>query len=99
MSNKPRSTFDKEMQDPQFKAEFEREYAKLLLSELIIALMDKEEKSVRQLAKEVGISPTVIQNIRSGKQKDIKMSNFINISLACGYHLTLEKGRHRIPIS
>ena len=71
MSNKPRSTFDKEMQDPHFRAEFEREYANLLLSELIIALMEEDGKSVRQLAKEAGLSPTVIQKIRSGKQKDM----------------------------
>jgi hypothetical protein len=47
---------------------------------------------------EVGLSPTVIQNIRSGKQKDIKLENFKNIVKACGYDLVLEKGEERILV-
>ena len=43
-----------------------------LLSEIINALMENDNKSVRALAKEVGFSPTVIQNLRSGKQEDVK---------------------------
>jgi DNA-binding Xre family transcriptional regulator len=50
------------------------------------------------LAREVGLSPTVIQNIRSGKQKDIKLENFKNIVKACGYDLVLEKGEERILV-
>jgi len=49
---------------------------------LILALMEKDKKSVRQLASEAGLSPTIIQKLRSGKQEDVKLSNFIGISLA-----------------
>lgn len=98
MSKKQLSTFEKEMQKPAFRKKFEKEYKEFLLSELIIALMDNDKKSVRKLAKEVGLSPTVIQNIRSGKQDDIKLRNFINISHACGYHLILQKGKKRISL-
>ena len=41
---------------------------------------------------------SLIQNIRSGKQDDVKLSNFINISHACGYHIVLEKNDNRIPL-
>lgn len=61
--------------------------------------MENDKKAVRQLAQEVGLSPTVVQKILSGKQDDIKMKNFIRISSACGYHVILEKGRERISIS
>ena len=86
------------MQDPKRKAAFDLEYKQFALSELMLALMTNDEKSVRKLAKEAGLSPTVIQNIRSGKQKDIKLENFKNIVKACGYNIVLEKGTERIPV-
>jgi len=96
MVKKQQSTFDREMKDTHFKTKFETEYKELLLSELIQALMHKENKSVRQLAEEVGLSPTVIQKLRSGKQEDIKLRNFINISHACGYSIILQKENDKI---
>ena len=98
MNKKILSTFKREMQDVSFKKKFEKEYKEFLLSELINALMETDSKSVRKLAKEVGLSPTVIQNIRSGLQEDIKLSNFINISHACGYKIVLEKNSQRIAL-
>lgn len=96
--NKTISTFERLMQDQDFKEKYECEHRKTLLSELMLSLMEEDEKSVRKLAHAIGLSPTVIQKIRSGKQEDIKMSNFINIVHACGYHLVLEKGAHRISL-
>lgn len=90
------STFEREMQDAIFKEEFEKEYNEFLLSETIHVMMDEAHKSVRKLADESGLSPTVIQNIRSGIQEDIKLSNFINISHACGYKLILKKDHQQI---
>ena len=98
MTDKHLSTFEKEMQDPIFREQFEEEYTEFLLSETVRALMESEHKSVRKLAKASGLSPTVIQNIRSGTQEDIKLSNFINISHACGYKLILEKDSKRIAL-
>jgi hypothetical protein len=92
------STFEREMQDPAFQKLFNENYNELLLSELLIALMEKDAKSVRALARAVKLSPTVIQKIRSGQQGDIKLGNFLNISQVCGYHLVLEKGKERIPL-
>jgi hypothetical protein len=99
MTKKKLSTFDQEMQNPLFKKAFEKEYAEFLWSELLIDLMKESRRSVRGLAEEVGLSPTIIQNLRSGKQQDLKMKNFVNIANACGYHLVLEKGTRRIEIS
>jgi hypothetical protein len=99
MHNKKLSTFDQEMQVPEFKKEFDQEYKQFLWSELLIELMAESHKSVRSLAKEVLLSPTVIQNLRSGKQEDLKMKNFVTIAEACGYTVVLEKGSHRIELS
>lgn len=91
MKTKISSTFDREMKDPEFKALFDKRYNEFLLSELMLAIMDEDEKSVRQLAKEAKLSPTAIQKMRSGKQNDIKMKNFIIILQACGYDLYVQK--------
>lgn len=98
MKNKRLSTFEREMQDEVFRQQFEEEYETFLLSEVIGKLMKEDKKTVRQLAKETHLSPTVIQKLRSGKQEDVKLSNFINLSHACGFEIILEKGGHRIPL-
>lgn len=98
MSKKSISTFEREMKNEKFKKAFEKSYKELLLSELLIAIMEKDGKSVRELAKEVNLSPTVIQKIRSGKQEDIKVSNFVSIIHACGYKVILEKENERLEI-
>jgi len=98
MTKKVLSTFEREMKNLAFRKAFENSYKELLLSELLIALMENDKKSVRKLAEEVSLSPTSIQKIRSGKQDDIKMRNFISISHACGYQVVLEKGKERITL-
>jgi transcriptional regulator with XRE-family HTH domain len=98
MSKQTESTFDKMMKKPSFKKKFEEGYSKFLLSELICALMEQDDKSVRQLAAELGVSKTVIRNLRSGSQSDVKISNFLKLITAYGYHLILEKGKDRIEV-
>lgn len=99
MSKKPLSTFEREMQDVKFKDSFEKGYKEFMLAELLTDLMDESHKSVRRLAHDAKLSPTVVQRIRTGKQSDLKMRNFINIAEACGYHLILEKDQQRKSIS
>jgi len=93
-----KSTFEREMQNAGFRKSFEKEYNELLLSELLLAVMENDKISVRNLAKAANLSPTVIQKIRSGQQKDIKVGNFISIMQECGYDLILEKGDQRIHL-
>ena len=54
MVKKIQTTFDKWMTDPEIKGHFDKGYRNLALSELILALMKNDGKSVRELAKEVG---------------------------------------------
>jgi hypothetical protein len=98
MSKKAISTHEREMKNPTFKKAFEKSYKEFLLSELLIAIMDEDDKSVRKLAREAGLSPTIIQKIRSGDQDDVKVSNFVSIVRACGYTVVLEKGSERIIV-
>lgn len=90
--------FDKWKTDPGFKKDFDKEYQEFALSELMLALMEDDRKSVRKLAEIVGLSPTAIQDLRSGKAKDVKFKNFLNIVEACGFGLELVKGDKRIRL-
>lgn len=98
-NKKTPSTVARWMKKPAFKAAVENEYQELLLSELILAIMAEDTKSVRDLADELGISKTVIQNLRTGDQTDMKLSNFVKLTHAYGYHLVLEKKGHRITVA
>lgn len=94
--SKPLSTFERKMKDPKFKKAFEEGYRELLFSELMISIMDNDDVSIRELAKEAGISPSVIQDLRTGKQQDIKVSNLIKIAHVFGYEVILQKGKTRL---
>ncbi len=96
--NKPLSTYERKMQDPKFKKAYAQGYKELLFSELLISVMEDDDKSVRALAKEAHLSPSVIQDIRSGKQRDIKVSNLIKIARAFGFEVILQKGEERLAL-
>ena len=98
MVRKLTTTFDKWMADTEIKEHFDKDYKNFVFSELILALMENDDKSVRELAKEIGLSPTVIQNIKSGKQQDMKIKNFVSIAHACGYHILLANEREKILV-
>ena len=71
---------------------------KLLFSELLISIMESDDKSIRDLAAKARISPSVIQDLRSGKQKDTKVSNLIKIAESFGYEVVLQKGDERLAL-
>ena len=79
------------------RKKFEEGYRDLLLSELLIALMKEDEISVRELAKAAGISPTIIQGVRSGAQQNLTMQSFFKILKALHCSITIETGKSRYP--
>ena len=93
--NKPLSTYERKMKNSKFKKAYQKSYRELLFSELMISLMEGDDKSVRKLAKEADLSPSVIQDLRSGKQHDIKVLNLIKILHVLGYETILKKGEER----
>lgn len=90
------STFERKMKDSKFKKMYEDSYKKLLFSELMISIMESDDISIRALAEESEISKSVIQNLRSGKQSDIKVSNLIKIAKAFGYQIFLERDKEKL---
>lgn len=94
----PQSTYDREMMNPEFRAHFENEYQEFALSEIILELMGKEKLSVRELAKAADVSPSVIQDIRSGNRTNITLSNLTKIIKALGSHIAIQIDKRYIPI-
>jgi DNA-binding Xre family transcriptional regulator len=89
--NKTKSTFDRLMQNPDWKTGFEKRYEKFLVSEFLIEAMDENKISVRKLAEKAGVSPTIIQNMRSGKSSNISLNTLAPILSALHYRLAFER--------
>ena len=64
----------------------------------MVSIMNGDDVSIRDLAKEAGISKSVIQELRSSKQQDIKVSHLIKIAHAFGFELYLQKGDERLML-
>lgn len=79
------------------KKKFDEEYRELLVSEMLIAAMEKDAVSVRELAKAAGVSPTTVQGIRSGANNPT-IENFFKIFSTLGYTIVAEKDDERFPL-
>ena len=86
------TTFDKFItNNPKEKEKFDKEYNDFLLSEFILKKMESEHISVRALAQKAGVSPTVIQKIRSANAEKINYKTFTNVLNSLGYRISIEK--------
>jgi len=86
-----KSTFDEFMSDPKRKEEFDKEYNEFLLSEFVLEKMEKEHISIRALAQKAGVSPTIIQKIRSKNAERINFRTFSNVLHSLGYRINIVK--------
>jgi len=87
-----KTTFDKFINsNPKRKEKFDKEYNEFLLSEFVLEKMESENISVRKLAKKAGVSPTVIQKIRSKNAERINFRTFTNVLNTLGYKINIEK--------
>jgi hypothetical protein len=101
MNKRVKSTADEfvESLSPYEKKKFDEEYKDFLLSELILAAMEQDDISVRKLAKLAGVSPTVIQAMRSGAKKDFSMHSFFKVLKGLGCKkIMVELHGHLIPL-
>jgi DNA-binding Xre family transcriptional regulator len=86
------TTFDKFIaNNPQENMIFDKEYNQFLLSELVLEKMEEEHLSIRTLAEKAGVSPTVIQKMRSKNAEKINYKTFSNVLNTLGYRICIEK--------
>ena len=87
-----KTTYEEFVENPENKKMIEEEYQELLLKELFLKMQEDRKSTVRKTAKDVGLSPRIIQALKTGKQKNIRLTNFNKISHSFGYHIELVKG-------
>lgn len=98
---KTKSSYDEfiETLTPKELAEYKKEYRELLLSEMLLAIMAEDDISVRKLAKEAGVSPTIIQGIRSGTNQNVTVKSLVKILKALDSSLmVIERNGNQIPL-
>ena len=84
---KYKSTYERLISDPKQKKIFEKELKEFALSELVLAAMENDHISVRRLAKMAGISPTIVQGLKSGNKTNITLDTMQKILDAIGYQI------------
>lgn len=98
MKKKSKSTYEEFVENKKQKKLLDKEYRELLISELLLASMEKDHLSVRKLATEAGISPTIVQSLKSGKKTNITIETLSRILDVIGYQIILAPksgpGRH-----
>jgi len=101
MTKKIESTFERfiESLSPEERKKYDEEYREFVLSELLLAAMAKDDISVRKLAKMAGVSPTIVQAMRSGSKTDFSMQSFFKILRGLGSKkIMVELHGHYIPL-
>ena len=87
MNKKVKSTYDEYLEDDEQKALLDEEYKELLLSELLMAAMEHNHLSVRKLAFAVGVSPNIVQGLKSSTKTNITIDTLSRILDAVGYQI------------
>jgi DNA-binding Xre family transcriptional regulator len=86
------TTFDKIINgNPKRKEKFDKEYNEFLLSEFVLEKMESEHISVRALAQKAGVSPTIIQKIRTKNAERINFRTFTTVLNSLGYRINIER--------
>jgi len=101
MPKKMKSSYDEfiEKLSPKELEKFKEGYREFAISELILALMQQDDVSVRKLAKIAGVSPTLIQSMRSGTKNDFNMQSLFKVlkGLGCKKLMVEFRGQY-IPL-
>ena len=84
-----KSTYEEFIADKKQKKLLDTEYENLLISEILLAAMEKDQMSVRKLARAAGVSPTIIQGLKSGNKTNITVDTLSRILDTIGYQIIL----------
>jgi DNA-binding Xre family transcriptional regulator len=89
MKKKAKSTYEEFIEDKKQKRLLDKEYRELLISELLLAAMEEDHLSVRKLARDAEVSPTIIQGLKSGRKTNISINTLARILDVIGYQIIL----------
>lgn len=93
VKKKVKSTFEEfmEAKTPAQKKKFEEGYRDFLLSEMILAAMEEDDISVRKLAKLANVSPSIVQDMKSGSKVSFNTNSLFKVLQGLGYDILLER--------
>src|SRR6185436_16692884 len=93
VKKKIKSTYEEfmEAKNPAQRKEFEEGYRDFLLSEMILAAMQEDDISVRKLAKLADVSPSIVQDMKSGSKVSFNTNSLFKILQGLGYDILLER--------
>ena len=80
-----------EAKTPTQRKKFEEGYRDFLLSEMILAAMEEDEVSVRKLAKLANVSPSIVQDMKSGSKTSFNTNSLFKVLQGLGYDVLLER--------
>lgn len=86
---KSKSTYEEFIENKTQKKLIDKEYRELLISEILLAAMEEDHISVRKLAAVAGVSPTIVQSLKSGKKTNINIDTLSRILDVIGYQIIL----------
>jgi hypothetical protein len=94
------STYEEFMQakTPEQKKKYKEGYRDFLLSEMILAAMEEDNISVRALAKLAGVSPTIVQDMKSGSKISFNTRSLFKVLQGLGYEVLLERNGTITPL-
>jgi DNA-binding XRE family transcriptional regulator len=95
IKKKKLSTYEEMILNSKVKKDLDTGYKELVISELVLALMQEDHVSVRMLAKEAGLSPTTIQELKT-KNKLPNMKTFFKIMDHFNLRVTIQKENGQI---
>ena len=95
IKKKKLSTYEEMILNSKVKKDLDTGYKELVISELVLALMQEDHVSVRMLAKQAGLSPTTIQELKT-KNKLPNMKTFFKIMDHFNLRVTIQKENGQI---
>ena len=88
-TTKPRTYFDKLMENKNFREKFEQEYKNLVISEKIAELRHKAHLTQEELARKVHTTKSAISRYESNSYQGYSISLLQKIASACGADLRI----------
>ena len=100
MNKKMKTTYDEHLESmsAERRKEFDRTFRSMALSEMVYAAMANDIEAVRKLAQLAGVSPTIINDLRSGKKGVSGLSDIFKVIESLGFTVHLEKGGEVTPV-
>jgi hypothetical protein len=93
IKKKVKSTFERimEAKTPAQRKKYEEGHRDFLLSEMILAAMEEDNITVRKLAKLANVSPTIVQDMKSGAKTSFNTNSLFKVLQGLGYDVLLER--------